>query len=268
VRAVPSRISPATYPIAATAAAHAYDFAPAPDHTAHGSAAPVETPQAQQRLFATATGEPRVIPFDSLTSPAERDAIRMRAAENIRPAVKGSKVEVKRTRAKRGASEDQGRLEFQGHTEKMRQPRSNVICDAPVAPASLRVQAAVYDALFIACGCALGVALFLYTGGRLVMDKHLLPFVCAAVLTVPVFYKLLWAFTGRDTPGLRMTGLELVDFDGKHPSKDRRYLRMLGSMLSLLAAGIGMAWVLVDEDRLTWHDHISSSFPTFSDSGS
>ncbi len=266
VRVVPSRISPATYPIAATAAAHAYDFPPVPEQTAHGSAVPIEAPDGQQGLFASAINEARVIPFDSLTSAAERDAIRLRAAENARPgAGKSSKVALKRTRTKRGASEDQGQLEFHGHSEKVRQPRSNVICDAPVAPAGLRVQAAVCDAFFIVCGCVLGIALFLYTGGRLAMDKHLLPFVCAAVLTVPVFYKLLWAFAGRDTPGLRMTGLELVDFDGKAPSKNRRYLRILGSMLSLLAAGIGMAWVLVDEDRLTWHDHISSSFPTFSE---
>lgn len=207
-----------------------------------------------------------MIPFDSLTSAAERDAIRLRVARNVFSVpVKSTKVEVKRARTKRGASDDQGQLEFEGHEEKLRQPRTNVICDAPVAPAGLRVQAALCDALLIACGCALGIALFLYTGERLIMDKHVLAFVSAAVLTVPVFYKLLWSFAGRDTPGLRMMGLELVDFDGKRPSRDRRYLRILGSMLSLLAAGVGMAWVLVDEDRLTWHDHISSSFPTFSD---
>jgi uncharacterized RDD family membrane protein YckC len=264
VRAVPSRISPATYPIAATATAPAYDFAPAAEQAACSSVALAEAPQGQRALFANAINEPRVIPFDSLTSAAERDAIRLRVAENVRPvSAKSARAEVKRARARRGTSEDQGQLEFYGREEKLRQPRSNVICDAPVAPAGLRVQAALCDALLMALGCGVGVALFLYTGGRLAVGKHVLPFVCAAALTVPVFYKLLWAFAGRDTPGLRMTGLELVDFDGKRPSKQRRYLRMLGSMLSLLAAGIGMAWVIVDEDRLTWHDHISSSVPTF-----
>ncbi len=269
VRVAPARISPATYPIAASAAAPAYDFAPAADQTTRASAAAAEAPHGQQDLFANAIHDPRVIPFDSLTSAAERQAIRLRAAESARPAgLKSTNVGVKRTRANRGASEDQGQLEFHGHTEKVRPPHTNVICDAPVAPAGLRVQAALCDALFMACGCGVGIALFLYSGGRLRMDKHVLPFLCAAVLTVLVFYKLLWAFTGRDTPGLRMMGLKLVDFDGKSPSKDRRYLRMLGSMLSLLAAGIGMAWVVIDEDRLTWHDHISSSFPTFVDSDS
>ena len=39
-------------------------------------------------------------------------------------------------------------------------------------------------------------------------------------------------------------------------------LRLGGSVLSFLAAGIGLVWSLVDEDRLTWQDHISSTFPT------
>jgi uncharacterized RDD family membrane protein YckC len=172
---------------------------------------------------------------------------------------------VNRARRKSSASDDQARLEFQGRQEKLRQPQTNVICDAPVAPAGLRMQAALCDALLVVCGCALGIAFFIYSGCHLTADKHVLAFACAAMLTVPVFYKLLWAFAGRDTPGLRMMGLELVDFDGKRPTKDRRYLRIFGSMLSLLTAGIGMAWSLIDEDRLTWHDHISSSFPTFSD---
>jgi uncharacterized RDD family membrane protein YckC len=94
------------------------------------------------------------------------------------------------------------------------------------------------------------------------VDKHVLPFFALAFMTVPLFYKLLWAFAGSDTAGMRCAGLRLVDFDGNPPSRSHRYQRVLGSVLSLLAAGIGLVWSLVDEDSLTWHDHISSSFPT------
>ena len=37
---------------------------------------------------------------------------------------------------------------------------------------------------------------------------------------------------------------------------------LLTTAIALLAAGIGMLWALVDEDGLTWHDHISGTFPT------
>jgi uncharacterized RDD family membrane protein YckC len=81
---------------------------------------------------------------------------------------------------------------------------------------------------------------------------------------VPVLYKLVWTVAGRDSIGMSFAGLRLVDFDGNPPSSERRYQRMFGSFLSLLAAGTGLIWALVDEDSLTWHDHISGTFPTLS----
>ena len=108
------------------------------------------------------------------------------------------------------------------------------------------------------------LALFLYEGGHLSFNKHVLPFWMLAFFTVPVLYKLVWAVAGRDSVGMSFAGLRLVDFDGNPPSSERRYQRMFGSFLSSLAAGTGLIWALVDEDSLTWHDHISSTFPTLS----
>jgi uncharacterized RDD family membrane protein YckC len=85
---------------------------------------------------------------------------------------------------------------------------------------------------------------------------------------VPVLYKLLWTVAGRDTVGMSVAGVRLVDFDGNPPSRERRYQRLLGSFISALAGGIGLIWALVDEDRLTWHDHMSSTFPTIASENS
>ncbi len=263
VRATPSRISPATYPIAATATAPAYEFEP---EIALPSA---EAGPGQQPLFAgpvatSPLATPRVIPFDSLTSPAERDAIRQRAAETQRPTpVKNSRVDVKRSRPKRNELDEQRPLEFLAPEQLVSGTATRSLCDAPVATAGLRVQAALVDALLIAAGCLPGVFLFLYEGGSLTLDRHILPFFAIATLTVPLLYKLLWALAGKDSAGVRLAGLELVDFDGKRPSKEQRYGRLFGSVLSLLAAGVGMMWALIDEDKLTWHDHMSGTFPTF-----
>jgi uncharacterized RDD family membrane protein YckC len=266
VRSTPSRISPATYPIAATATAPAYDFEPVIDR-AGPTVAPRPAPQpGQQALFSAPINESRVIPFDSLTSPAERDAIRLRVSEMARPTPEVStQTRNKRAQVRRRESEDQAELAFQGSAEILRQPPSHVTCDAPVATAGVRVQAALFDAVLMACGLGIVLAMFFCAGGRFVFDKQLVPYLAASVLTVPLLYKLLWAFADRDTPGTRITGLELIDFDGRRPSRTRRFARLFGSVLSLLAAGIGMAWALVDEDKLTWHDHISGTFPTFSD---
>ncbi len=219
----------------------------------------------QQPLFAQPLHDPRVIPFDSLTTAADRESIRARAAELERPApVKAAKVELRRARTQRRSSADQKQrhLEFLGEENVLAQPLAATICDAPVAPPWLRMKAAAIDGALIASACILSFAIFRYAGGSMPSDRHLLPFFIGALLTIPCLYKLLWTFAGCDSIGMRQTGLRLVDFDGNPPSRERRYQRMLGSVLSILAAGTGLVWAFVDEDSLTWHDHISGTFPT------
>ncbi len=217
----------------------------------------------QQPLFSTPFYEPRVIPFDSLTTPAERESIRARAADLSRPApLKTAKVEVRHARPRKTRSSDQRRLDFLGQEEVLAPPQSSIICDAPVAPIGLRIHAACIDTVLIVIGCAFGIGLFVFEGGQFSFDKHILPFFALPLITVPLLYKMLWTVAGRDTVGTRCAGLRLVDFDGNPPSQSRRYQRLMGSILSLSAAGIGLIWSLVDEDSLTWHDHISGTFPT------
>jgi hypothetical protein len=45
-------------------------------------------------------------------------------------------------------------------------------------------------------------------------------------------------------------------------------VRALSACLSFCAGGIGLLWALVDEEKLTWHDHISKTFPTLQESDS
>jgi uncharacterized RDD family membrane protein YckC len=75
-------------------------------------------------------------------------------------------------------------------------------------------------------------------------------------------YRLLWCLGNGDSPGMRFAGLRLVDFDGRAPSREQRLLRQLVTLLSTLSAGLGLVWALVDEESLTWHDHISKTFPS------
>ena len=83
-----------------------------------------------------------------------------------------------------------------------------------------------------------------------------------------MFYGILWIWAGRETIGMRMTGLRLIDFDGLQPGRRDRVLRSLAACLSFCAGGIGLLWALVDEEKLAWHDHMSKTFPTFQESNS
>jgi uncharacterized RDD family membrane protein YckC len=265
VRSTPSRISPETYPIAATATARAYDYAPQPENAsaAQPSAENRISEPGQQALFSLPASDPRVIPFDSLTSHAQRESIRARAAELSRPApLKTGKVEAPRARVRKSSSLDQRRLDFSIQDQLAVPPASSIICDAPVAPPALRMHAALIDIAIVAVAGAIVGGLFKFTGVQIPLQKSVLPFFGAAMITIPLFYKLLWTAMGRDSIGMQRAGLQLVDFDGRPPSQAHRYQRLFGSLLSLLAAGVGILWALVDEDGLTWHDHISSTFPT------
>jgi uncharacterized RDD family membrane protein YckC len=260
VRSTPFRSSSRSYPVTVTATAPAYAFHSEP--VSQISAEPLASAEMGQhgRLHYPAPGT-RIIPFDSLTSQAERESIRARAAELARPApLKTETVQVKHARSRQVRSNQQRKVEFLGKAEVLTPPQSHIICDAPVAPAALRLEAALIDAAIMALPCLIGAGLFLYLYGA--MSKQTVPFLLMAIATVPLLYKLLWTFVGCDTVGMRKAGLQLVDFDGNPPSQARRHLRLFGSILSFLAAGIGLIWSLVDEDRLTWHDHISSTFPT------
>jgi uncharacterized RDD family membrane protein YckC len=247
-------LGPESFPVQAAATARSYDFDP--------EVAP--RAREQQALFSN-PNPARVISFESLRSPSERRSIQARAAGILRPEpLPQAKVELKRPNARKKITDTQQRLDFMGVEEVASPPQSHIICDAPVAPAMMRTEAALIDGAIMLAPVILGLAIFLYEGGHLVLNKSTAPFWIAVLFTIPVLYKLLWSWAGRDSVGMSAMGLRLVDFDGNPPSRERRYQRSLASFISFLAAGIGLIWALVDEDALTWHDHMSSTFPTLS----
>jgi uncharacterized RDD family membrane protein YckC len=99
-------------------------------------------------------------------------------------------------------------------------------------------------------------------GGKLAFSPKTLPVLVVVVAAFVIFYEILWCLAGGDSAGMRWARLTLVDFDGQRPHRKQRFYRLASGVLSLLAAGIGLLWALVDEETLTWHDHISKTFPT------
>lgn len=268
IRSTPSRAGAAAYPIAATATARAYEA----DEEVEESPLLVEPgqqalfpPQGRRGPIPLPQMRERVIPFESHT---KGESTRARLNEIARPApLKVGKVEVsprsRRTlNRKASPAGEQQRLDLFGEPEVLTQPQSTIICDAPVAPNALRSQSALIDGLVILIGCGLAITVFSLAGGSFTLDKRILPFALGALATIPVAYRLLWSYAGIDSVGMHVTGLRLIDFDGNPPSRERRLQRTLASFISLFAAGIGLVWALVDQDSLTWHDHMSGTFPT------
>lgn len=72
-----------------------------------------------------------------------------------------------------------------------------------------------------------------------------------------VFYAGFWS--RGETLGLRAWKLCIEGPDGRPPGWGRALLRFVAAILSWLPAGLGFLWVLVDRDRLAWHDRLSDT---------
>jgi len=210
----------------------------------------------QPSLFRDASGGPKVIPIPTMTpakSPQE--------ARRAHPRTPGA-------RGNPGARRDmdsQQSLDFRAASGSSRlgiEVEAVIYCDAPVALPVHRLMAAAVDGSMILIAMALFTAIFYLSGGHMVVSKQTAPLFGGVVAVVALFYRLLWCLADGDTPGMRFAGLRLVNFDGRRPDRDQRGVRQAAYLLSLLSAGLGLVWALVDEENLTWHDHISKTFPT------
>lgn len=230
-----------------------------------GRAAEAATPQSDLRerlsyqpsLFREGFGAPKVIPIPTLTPtrPLSRESHSIRRVPTR---------QAPRPRRTAGTGMDsQQALEFQEAEAAVNSldAQDLIYCDAPVALPGHRLLATAVDTSMVLIGLGVFLSIF-FLGGDLVISRQTAPFLIAVGAVIALFYRSLWYFGNGDTPGMRFAGLRLVDFDGRRPDREQRGMRQAAALLSLLAAGLGLVWALVDEENLTWHDHISKTFPT------
>ncbi|HZR29154.1 MAG TPA: RDD family protein [Terriglobales bacterium] len=131
----------------------------------------------------------------------------------------------------------------------------------PVAPLLLRTLMEGVDFCISMTGFAL-FSLILMWMGALPQGKALA--VLAAVLPGVFWslYQYLFLVNTARTPGMWLTDLKLAGFDQNAVSRPRRRARALSMALSTFALGLGFIWVLLDQDRLCWHDRASRTFVT------
>ena len=210
----------------------------------------------QPSLF-TSRELPHVAPFETI------------APGSVQPSPRKPQPSAPRQRRRRVMPGQQS-LEFTNSfasAGRSSQPVDGVIyCEAPVAIPVHRAMAAALDASIIVIalavfGAVFGIMLHL-TGRTFVVAAKTLPLFLGLAAAVVIFYKLLWCLANSDTIGQKWTRQRLVNFDGQTPSRAQRFYRTASGFLSLMAGGIGLLWGLVDEETLTWHDHISRTFPT------
>jgi uncharacterized RDD family membrane protein YckC len=250
-----ARPAPETFPVKTATAPAIHRVTEAP---AASPALPAEEPPVRRRapiqpsLFSS-KDLPQIIPFESIAPPR---------AERKRPAAPPTTRSL--TRPAEATRQQSFDLVAASQSRVARSsPEAVIYCDAPVASPVHRALAWAIDLSIVIMAVGLLLLTYHLAGGTFPQSKYTWPIFSAMAALVCFLYEAMWAAAGADTPGMRWTHLRVLDFDGREPDLRSRLYRLGGSVLSLLAAGIGLLWALTDEEGLTWHDHMSNTFPTY-----
>jgi uncharacterized RDD family membrane protein YckC len=159
---------------------------------------------------------------------------------------------------------EQQRLRLDEFSPADRPPaREGVLCcDARPAGIAHRLLAAAADLALVAVAAGPVLVGLFGWGGLSLAGRPAALFCGAAFLTAWLLYQLLWCTANMDSAGTRWMRLRLVDFNGSTPGRRERFIRLGILCLGTVAAGLGEAWALVDEEALTWQDLVSQTFPT------
>ena len=73
-----------------------------------------------------------------------------------------------------------------------------------------------------------------------------------------IFFTGFWV-RGGQTLGMRAWRLKLERFDGRDIGWSDALKRHLAALFSILVFGLGFFWILVDPQKLAWHDRLSKT---------
>jgi len=118
-----------------------------------------------------------------------------------------------------------------------------------------------YDSLLLLALLMIVTALFLLTTGGEAIDPRTQPvleFIYRLVLLLLIvgFFGVSWTRSGQ-TLGMATWRLRVEREDGRRLTWGDTLRRLGWALVSLLPAGLGFAWVLVDPERRAWHDRLS-----------
>ena len=213
------------------------------------------------RPAGVAVASSRSVPVQAPLFPAA-EVPRTMTGGTSRPAVPMSPAPSQRRKAARAAQPSLFDTTYEGSRTLATSVEAAVYCDAEVARAAERSFACAIDLVWPLVGFALFLAGFYWVAGSIQLTTKTVPWFAALFVFRTLLYRAAFCFAEIDTPGTRAAGLRLLTFEGRIPGRRARIQRMLGGLVSVLSLGIGLAWGLLDEERLTWHDHISRTFPT------
>ncbi len=130
-----------------------------------------------------------------------------------------------------------------------------------VAPASQRMMAVLVDGCCITTGWLGAVAVVLKVSASLPAGLPAAASGAGMFVLFALLYKVLFFSLADATPGMRYARIGLCTFADENPTRSSMRRRLLAVLLAGLPLGLGLVWVLLDEEGLGWHDRISRMYP-------
>ena len=129
-----------------------------------------------------------------------------------------------------------------------------------VAPMHLRVMAAVVDGLLVLGGFVVFAAAAAYVAGSVPAGAFAGIIAGGTLALLYLAYQALFFYFSDSTPGMRYARIGLCTFSDENPSRSAMRRRILAQLVAVCPLGIGVLWMLLDDDRLGWHDRISRMY--------
>jgi uncharacterized RDD family membrane protein YckC len=131
-----------------------------------------------------------------------------------------------------------------------------------VAMINQRVFGGIVDAAMVLCGFGAFAAAFFEIVPNVIYTKATIAIAVAIPAVFWMVYQYLFLTYAGRTPGMIMSHMYLVNFEGGEPNQRRRRQRAISMIVSLISGGVGFGWAFLDPDTLCWHDSISRTYLT------
>jgi uncharacterized RDD family membrane protein YckC len=157
-------------------------------------------------------------------------------------------------------------IELDAHPQEPQEDTAPEAASVPATPAlqpaptSARLMAAVVDFALIS-GAFLAAAMVAAANAKeLPGIREMELYAALALVVIGVLYEALFHTLAKATPGMKYAQISLCTFNDESPNREQRWARVGALLLSLLPVGLGVAWVIFDEEHLCWHDRLSQTY--------
>ncbi len=128
----------------------------------------------------------------------------------------------------------------------------------PTAGVFRRIAACCYDVLLLsAVWMAVTLTIVIVREGAAVPTGQL-TYQLMLLTTAALFYIVCWT-RGGQTLGMRAFRLKIERESGEPLDVRTGIVRFFSGLLTVISGGLGLLWLWIDRDELTWHDRLAGT---------